>query len=75
MSILLAVAMLLGCTMAFSACGETANVAENMVLNVGSKPDTIDPALNSAVDGATYIVPWHQVAKVLEFQLQHQSFQ
>ncbi len=27
-----------------------------MTLNVGAYPDTIDPALNSAVDGATYII-------------------
>jgi len=27
-----------------------------LVVNVGSYPDTIDPALNSAVDGATYII-------------------
>ena len=28
----------------------------SMTLNVGAYPDTIDPALNSAVDGATYII-------------------
>ena len=28
----------------------------SMTLNVGAYPDTIDPALNSAVDGATYIL-------------------
>ncbi len=52
LSILLAVAMLLGCLM-MTSCGK---VAENMTLNVGAYPDTVDPALNSAVDGATYIV-------------------
>ena len=52
LSILLAVAMLLGCMM-MTSCGK---VAENMTLNVGAYPDTVDPALNSAVDGATYIV-------------------
>ena len=56
MSILLAVAMLLGCTFALSACGDKPDDATNMTLNVGAKPDTVDPALNSAVDGATYIV-------------------
>ena len=54
MSILLAVAMLLSCTLALTACGNTS--ATNMTLNVGAYPDTIDPALNSAVDGATYII-------------------
>ena len=56
LSILLAVAMLLGCTLAFTACGDKPAATANMTLNVGAKPDTVDPALNSAVDGATYIV-------------------
>ncbi len=33
-----------------------AEIAESLTLNVGAYPDTIDPALNSAVDGATYII-------------------
>ena len=52
MSVLLVVAMLLGCMMCLNSCSET-----TAALNVGSYPDTIDPALNSAVDGATYIIP------------------
>ena len=55
MSILLAVAMLLSCMLSLTACGDKA-AATNMTLNVGAYPDTIDPALNSAVDGATYII-------------------
>ena len=51
MSVLLVVAMLLGCMMCLNSCSET-----TAALNVGSYPDTIDPALNSAVDGATYII-------------------
>lgn len=35
---------------------EPAAIAESMTLHVGAYPDTIDPALNSAVDGATYII-------------------
>jgi len=31
-------------------------VAQDLVVNVGPDPDTIDPALNSAVDGATLII-------------------
>ncbi len=30
--------------------------AKEMTLSVGSEPNTIDPALNSAVDGGTYII-------------------
>ena len=54
LSLLLAVVMILGCMVALSACGE--KKSGELVLNVGALPDTIDPALNSAVDGATYIV-------------------
>ena len=49
----LAAAMMLGCMTTLSSCG-TAD--SGMVLNVGAYPDTVDPALNSAVDGGTYIV-------------------
>lgn len=55
LSVLLAVVMLLGCMVALSACGEKKS-AGAFTINVGAYPDTIDPALNSAVDGATYIV-------------------
>ncbi len=57
LSILLVVAIVLGCMLSMTACGkkdETA--AKELTLNVGAYPDTIDPALNSAVDGATYII-------------------
>ena len=53
MGVLLAVVMLLGCMACLSACGGKGG---ELVLNVGAYPDNIDPALNSAVDGATYII-------------------
>lgn len=58
LSVLLVVAMLLSCMMLLSSCGDkkTDDAKSSMTLNVGSYPDTIDPALNSAVDGGTYIV-------------------
>ena len=55
LSVSLALAMVLGC-MSFAACGKSKSDASTMTLNVGAYPDTVDPALNSAVDGATYIV-------------------
>ncbi len=55
LSVSLALAMVLGC-MAFAGCGGSKSEAGSMTLNVGAYPDTVDPALNSAVDGATYIV-------------------
>ncbi|HOQ75261.1 MAG TPA: peptide ABC transporter substrate-binding protein [Thermoclostridium sp.] len=42
--------------MVLSACGGTAGGGGTLPVNVGSDPDTIDPALNSAVDGATLII-------------------
>lgn len=35
---------------------DPANLADTMTICVGPYPDTIDPALNSAVDGATYVI-------------------
>jgi len=50
LTILLAIAMLMGIAGAASAAdGE-------LLLSVGSQPETIDPAMNSAVDGANYLV-------------------
>jgi len=52
-ALLLAVVM----TMSLAACGgknETTN-AEALAVCLASEPDTIDPALNSAVDGATLV--------------------
>lgn len=55
LSILLIVAMILTSVVSLSACQSTAD-GSSMTLNVGALPDTIDPALNSAVDGGTYII-------------------
>mgnify|MGYP000845307718 FL=1 len=35
---------------------EAPKIADSITVHVGAYPDTIDPALNSAVDGATYII-------------------
>ena len=35
---------------------DASNIADEMTICVGPYPDTIDPALNSAVDGATYVI-------------------
>ena len=51
LAVVLAVVMLVS----LAACGGSKK-PEFMTLNVGAYPDTIDPALNSAVDGATYII-------------------
>ena len=61
----LALAMVLGC-MAFAGCGGSKSKGNAMTLNVGAYPDTVDPALNSAVDGATYIV--HVFSGLVGFQ-------
>lgn len=53
LSVLLALVMVFTCLFSLSACGGKSG---NFVVNVGALPDSIDPALNSAVDGATYIV-------------------
>ena len=68
MSILLVVAIVLGCMLSMTACGkkDTADDVKSMTLNVGAYPDTIDPALNSAVDGATYII--HAFAGLVGFE-------
>ena len=51
LALILAVVMVLG--LALTGCG---NSTTAMTVCVGSYPDTIDPALNSAVDGATYVI-------------------
>lgn len=41
--------------MALAGCGNT-TTASQMTICVGPYPDTIDPALNTTVDGATYVI-------------------
>ena len=54
---LLSVMLVLAIVFSFVACGgSNESDTSTMTLNVGAYPDTIDPALNSAVDGATYII-------------------
>ena len=53
LSIALVIAMLLGCVAALAGCGSAETA---MTICLGLVPDTIDPALNSAVDGASYII-------------------
>ena len=52
LALLLAVIMIFSCFI--TACGQ--KDADILSVNIGPEPDTIDPALNSAVDGATLII-------------------
>lgn len=55
---LLLVAVLVG-SLLLTACGNQASNADKLdtlAVNVGPDPDTIDPALNSSVDGATLVI-------------------
>lgn len=51
----LLLAMIMISMIILPACGKKAD-ANTLNVNVGPNPDTIDPALNSAVDGATLII-------------------
>lgn len=50
-------AFLLAFTMVFSltACGKKSGSKDTLAVCLASEPDTLDPALNSAVDGATMV--------------------
>ncbi|MBR3987730.1 MAG: peptide ABC transporter substrate-binding protein [Clostridia bacterium] len=54
LALILAVVMIL--CLGLVACDNGATTASEMTICVGPYPDTIDPALNSAVDGATYVI-------------------
>ena len=56
LSVLLVAAIALGCVLSLTGCDSGTAAAPDFVVNVGAFPDTIDPALNRAVDGATYII-------------------
>lgn len=53
-SIIIAAVLVL--SMLLTACGGGAGKSDTLNVNVGPDPDTIDPALNSSVDGATMII-------------------
>ena len=54
---ILALMLVLAMCLSLAACGETKTEAKASELSVclASEPDTLDPALNSAVDGATMV--------------------
>jgi oligopeptide transport system substrate-binding protein len=54
LALLLAIIML--AMVVLPACGSKPGAGETLTVCVGPDPDTIDPALNSAVDGATLII-------------------
>jgi len=54
LALILAIVMIL--CLGLAACDNGATNASEMTICVGPYPDTIDPALNSAVDGATYVI-------------------
>ena len=55
---IIALLLVLAMMLSLAACGGSSKAAATDVLSVclSSEPDTLDPALNSAVDGATMIV-------------------
>ena len=50
-ALLLAIAMMVTCTL----CAVAEDGKTYMAVCIASEPDTLDPALNSAVDGATMV--------------------
>lgn len=65
LTLFLSLAMVLGLTFSLAGCGggdteETTGgettYADSMTVALAAQPDTVDPALNSSVDGATYII-------------------
>lgn len=54
-SLVLVVVLAFGIMGSLSSCGKTSNT-DSLSVCLASEPDTIDPALNSAVDGATLII-------------------
>jgi len=54
--IALLTAIVMALAMVLSACGNQSSGNDTLVVNIGPDPDTIDPALNSAVDGGTLIL-------------------
>ncbi|MEG1931784.1 MAG: peptide ABC transporter substrate-binding protein, partial [Pygmaiobacter sp.] len=64
----LLMAVIMVCSLAFTACGNSASSApaasapaagtttQDLAVQIGPDPETIDPALNSAIDGANMII-------------------
>ena len=53
---IIALVLALGMVFSLAACGGDKGEAKALSVCLASEPDTIDPALNSAVDGATLII-------------------
>ncbi len=71
LALILALAMVLclalaGCSGDGGSTTGERKIADKITISAGGYPDTIDPALNSAVDGATYII--HAFAGLTGYQ-------
>lgn len=65
LALVLAVIMMFSCV--FTACNQNkVDDSGALCVNVGPEPDSIDPALNSAVDGATLIIHAFEGLTVLD---------
>ncbi|SHJ42916.1 peptide ABC transporter substrate-binding protein [Parasporobacterium paucivorans] len=76
LTLILSLTMVTGLTFSLAGCGSSnadetttgaaVKYADSMTVALASQPDTIDPALNSSVDGATYII--HAFAGLVGYQ-------
>lgn len=66
---LIALALALCLVLCLSACGKTekkAKAASNITVQIGPNPETLDPALNSAVDGGNMLLTLFETLLIID---------
>ena len=65
-SIVLAIVLTFSALAALSACGDGKTNASEVTVQIGPNPETLDPALNSAVDGGNMLITLFETLLIID---------
>lgn len=65
-SLLLVLVLALSAVAVLGSCKKTEKKADNITVQVGPNPETLDPALNSAVDGGNMLITLYETLLIID---------
>ena len=65
-SIVLAIVLVFSCVACLTACNGGGNNASEVTVQIGPNPETLDPALNSAVDGGNMLITLFETLLIID---------
>ena len=65
-SLLLVLVLALSAVAVLGSCKKTEKTADNITVQIGPNPETLDPALNSAVDGGNMLITLYETLLIID---------